>query len=49
MSINESTKEDVTHENDLLETIRKELRDTKKELQKYRLNEVGRQQQEFIQ
>ena len=49
MSNNESNKEDVTDEIDLLETIRKELRDTQKELQKYRLNEVGRQQQEFIQ
>lgn len=32
-----------------LKTLREELRKTKKELQEYRLNEVGRQQQDFIQ
>ena len=32
-----------------LKTLRDELRKTQKELQEYRLNEVGRQQQDFIQ
>ena len=49
ISHNLSTKEEITDEIGQLETLRKELRDTQKELQKYRLNEVGRQQQEFIQ
>ena len=46
---NESAKEEVTDEIGLLKTLREQLRDTQRQLQKYRLNEVGRQQQEFIQ
>ena len=36
-------------ENQTLKSLREELRKTQKELQEYRINEVGRQQQEFIQ
>ena len=35
--------------NQTLKSLREELRKTQKELQEYRINEVGRQQQEFIQ
>ena len=40
---------EVINESEVLEALRKELRDTQKSLQEYRLNEVGRQQQDFIQ
>jgi beta-galactosidase len=36
-------------ENQILKSLREELRKTQKELQEYRINEVGRQQQDFIQ
>jgi len=45
----QATTNTTMNESEALEQLRSELRKTQKMLQEYRLNEVGRQQQDFIQ